>query len=103
MVGGEKRAGWIVLLGRAALSVGSIGYEPYASDATGPASTLVGVDPFLYGAAAAAVGQFNRHDAKENLRVAKAILDETSRELHGQGIPNWSPPEINESNNSECS
>ncbi len=55
--------------------------------------TIVGIDPFLYGAVQEAMS-CNAEAARANLRVAKAILAESHREINGTLNPDWAPPEI---------
>jgi hypothetical protein len=77
--------------------------SPTIGDAKGPAFTLVGVEVFLYGDVVASVTECNEHDARLNLHVARAILDETARELRGQVSGDWSPPEITENGHDQGS
>jgi hypothetical protein len=62
---------------------------------------LVGVDPFLSGAAVAVFTKCNRHEAKLNLRVARAILSESRRTPNGHYDADWSPPDITDEKSDE--
>jgi hypothetical protein len=61
---------------------------------------LVGVDPFLYGAAVAIFADCNQYEAELNLKVARAILNETRRSLNGHYDQDWSPPDITDQESS---
>lgn len=66
---------------------------------------LTEAEEFEYGAIAAAVASCNGHDARLNLKVARAFLDEVQRDLAGTSKDGWNLPDItNEvSGANECS
>jgi len=68
------------------------------------AGDLAEFEEFAY-SAVVAVASCNESDARLNLKVAKAFLDEAHKDFHGQGSADWNPPDITseETGKSECS
>ncbi|GAC1407927.1 MAG: hypothetical protein NVSMB64_15430 [Candidatus Velthaea sp.] len=64
--------------------------------------TIGNIDSFLYGAVAASLGNCNAHDARLNLKVARAILDEGRRALASHSRDGFEPPQIEEEGASHC-
>lgn len=67
------------------------------------AGDLAEFETFAY-SAAVAVAFCNESDARLNLKVAKAYLDEAHRDFHGAGSDDWEPPDITneETNSTNC-
>ena len=55
---------------------------------------LAEAEEFEYSAVAEALASCNEHDARLNLGVARAFLNEVKRDLAGSNSSNWSPPDI---------
>ena len=55
---------------------------------------LAEAEEFEYSAVEASLAACNEHDARLNLRVARAFLDEVRRDLNGSSSTDWSPPDI---------
>jgi len=70
-------------------SVGSMGPKEVSA-----CEDLAEAEAFEYSAVAAALGTCNEHDARLNLKVARAFLDEVVRDLRGTNREGWSPPDI---------
>ena len=68
------------------------------------AGDLAEFETFAY-SAAVAVASCNEHDARLNLKVAKAFLDEAHRDFHGTESENWEAPDVTneETNATQCS
>jgi hypothetical protein len=62
-------------------------------------------EQFAYSAVVAVAGSCNENDARLNLKVAHAFLDEAHRDFHGEGSDDWSPPDITneETGANQCS
>jgi hypothetical protein len=66
---------------------------------------LAEFEQFAYSAVVAVSASCNESDARLNLKVAHAFLDEAHRDFHGEGSDDWNPPDITneETGSNECS
>jgi hypothetical protein len=76
---------------QADLPKANLGTDP--ADLVAAAGDLAEFETFAY-STAVAVASCNEHDARLNLRVAKAYLDEAHLDFHGTESQDWSPPDI---------
>jgi len=60
------------------------------------------LDTFLFDAVVASISQCNTHDARLDLKVARALLDEGRRLAAGGARREFTPPEIVENGRSYC-
>jgi hypothetical protein len=75
-----------------------------SQDLVTAAGDLAEFETFAY-STAVAVASCNEHDARLNLKVGKAFLDEAHRDFHGAESENWEPPDITSevTNATQCS
>lgn len=64
--------------------------------------TIGNLDTFLWSAVQSTLAQCNANDGAQNLKVARAILDEARREIADRGRDDFEPPQIAEDGSSRC-
>ncbi|GAC1401648.1 MAG: hypothetical protein NVSMB64_00140 [Candidatus Velthaea sp.] len=64
--------------------------------------TIGVLDTFLFDAVVSSISQCNASDARLNLKVARAILDEGHRAVAGHSREGFSPPQIVEDGKNRC-